>query len=1320
MEDLCKRKCGACALADDPDVEMISCRKCDVPFHPKCTNVPPGVSISKWKCYTCSTGLLLPSDTVSVATDATKKKSSKIKPDDIFEKPNTRSKATAILGGTKKNEPTSEKGADGRTTPKRSPGVPKPNTFDKMSIKSNISSARARAQLALQRLEAEQRLEKQKLKEERRQLEEEKAMRKKEQALRKKELDLLERSLNEKYNLEEQIAEEGGSFKGSAMSLAGDWRKTKDWLDKQPDTKAKRYFEKTVAEENAAYEDSEDETIADEEKTEDGSWVPSEIESDVASSVGEPDIQPHQEERRRNPRSFHPENPQHAVRHTTHGVGPSSNQLAARQIWPKKLPIFSGDPEEWPMFNSSFETGNTACGFTEVENLIRLRESLQGQAREAVVTKLMFPHCVPQIMETLRRLYGRPELLVRYLLGKVRQLEAPKPERLDTIMNFGMAVQQLCDHLEAANLRGHLSNPTLLEELIEKLPASIKLDWVRYKRKFVEPSLKEFGRFMERLVEDASEVTSIVKPKQCNKAEKGRPKEKGHCNTHTDESKSSESSKTRTPCPICGKDDHRVRNCEKFEQMSLDTRMQAVKQHKLCETCLYGHGTWRCRSRIHCNIGSCGKRHHPLLHEATVVATRVVPSDCHTHGYGRRSILFRVVPVTLFNGNRRLNTYAFFDEGSSLTLIESGITNSLGVEGTPEPLQLKWTTSVVRNENSSKRVNIQIAGRDLRNRYTLKAAHTVDELKLPGQSLSVDELTARYEHLRNVPVQSYSEAVPRVLVGLDNIDLFAPLECQKGQSGDPIAVRSLLGWAIYGPSETNTSMEKFLNVHSCECKTDTKLNEMIRQQFVLDEAIAPGFALPESAENKRARELLEKTTVWQDGRYETSLLWKTDDVNLPNSLPMATRRLKCLEAKLSKDPELRENVHQQIQEYVRKEYTHKASTQELNEADSRRVWYLPLNVVLHPRKPGKKRLVWDAAAQVEGVSLNSQLLKGPDQLVSLPSVICKFRERQIGFGGDIREMFHQIRIRSVDKHSQRFLFRFDTTLPPDVYLMDVATFGATCSPCSAQYVLRKNADRFAEEYPDAVAAVKSKMYMDDYYDSTDTAEEAGERALQVKNIHLSAGFDMRNWVSNSSDVLLRLGEPVAQTPREFGCEEEIKWKQVLGITWDPIRDVLSFSTNLRAELIPYVIGKQRPTKRMALRIIMSLFDPLGLLAPFTIHGRMLVQDLWRSGLQWDEEMRNEDFEKWVRWTNLFPNISELQIPRCYFNGARPTTYKKVQLHVFTDASDRGYGCAAYFRCEDGEEVRCALVMSKAKVTPLKHLSIPRMELEGAVLGARLL
>ncbi|XP_053699267.1 uncharacterized protein LOC128746242 [Sabethes cyaneus] len=435
---------------------------------------------------------------------------------------------------------------------------------------------------------------------------------------------------------------------------------------------------------------------------------------------------------------------------------------------------------------------------------------------------------------------------------------------------------------------------------------------------------------------------------------------------------------------------------------------------------------------------------------------------------------------------------------------------------------------------------------------------------------------------------------------------------------------------------------------------------------------------------------------------------------------MAMKRMKGLESKLAKDPELCNNVHQQIREYVENNYAHKATEAELISADPSRVWYLPLNVVTHPRKPDKKRLVWDAAAQVNGVSLNSQLLKGPDLLVLLPGVICKFRERRIAFGGDIEKMFHQIRIKPEDTHSQRFLFRFNVNHPPDVYVMDVATFGATCSPCSAQYVLHRNADEHAAEFPEAAAAIKEKTYMDDYFDSADTSDQAAERARQVKLIHSRAGFNMRNWVSNSVEVLRSLGESPEQGLLSIDCSKEEKQHRVLGIAWDSKKDVFIFSTSWHTDLAPYIFDNARPSKRIALRIIMSLFDPIGLLAPFLIHGRMLIQDLWRAGLDWDDEVGDKELEKWRRWIKLLTGIGRLKVPRCYFGNIHSGEYQSLQLHVFTDASELGYGCAAYFRIVINGEVQCALVMAKSKVAPLKYQSIPRMELQAALLGARMM
>lgn len=80
---------------------------------------------------------------------------------------------------------------------------------------------------------------------------------------------------------------------------------------------------------------------------------------------------------------------------------------------------------------------------------------------------------------------------------------------------------------------------------------------------------------------------------------------------------------------------------------------------------------------------------------------------------------------------------------------------------------------------------------------------------------------------------------------------------------------------------------------------------------------------------------------------------------------------------------------------------------------------------------------------------------------------------------DIREMFHQLRIRPEGRHAQRFVMREDWRTEPDVYLMDVATFGSTCSPCSAQYITHRNAKDCVQDYPRAVEGITKCHYVDD-------------------------------------------------------------------------------------------------------------------------------------------------------------------------------------------------------------------------------------------------
>ncbi|XP_058816669.1 uncharacterized protein LOC131679942 [Topomyia yanbarensis] len=805
-----------------------------------------------------------------------------------------------------------------------------------------------------------------------------------------------------------------------------------------------------------------------------------------------------------------------------------------------------------------------ACGYTNTDNLKRLQDSLQGFAKEAVQSRLLLPESVPEVVEDLRKLFGNSEKLLKTLVAKVRNAQAPRLDKLETFLYFGITVKQLCDHLEAAGLRDHLSNPMLVQELVSKLPPSYKLDWVRFKRGRCGTPLRIFTDFTNEIVSEVSEVAEFTGTEQHTLREpmrSSKPKRNEYLHAHTTHGGQSggmllpAQQKSKKSCVVCKRTDHKLRFCDDFVKLGLRDRAKVVEKHKLCPVCLNDHGNARCTFNVKCNVNNCRGGHHPLLHRAEEVI-QVARVELNTHEC-QASILFRMIPITLYYGENSVDSIAFLDEGASTTLVESTITDRLNAEGIPEPLVVVWTANMKRHEDQSRRVNLSISSRGSDIRHQLAEARTVTDLVLPQQSINFKEMAKRFKHLRGLPVIDYNKDTPRVLIGLDNLHLFAPLESRVGGPSEPIAVRSTLGWTVYEVTRQEISPRVFVSHHSIQPVSNEELHEMLGTQYRLEESYTPVVPLLESNEDQRAREVLEKTTIRVGDRFETGLIWKEDYTTFPDSYPMAMKRLQALERRLAKNPELQRNVFQQIVEYQQKGYCHKASKIELGNADANRVWYLPLNVVLNPKKPGKIRLVWDAAATVDGVSLNSRLLKGPDLLTSLLSVICKFRERAIAFGGDVREMYHQLRIREADKSAQRFLFRFDPEKSPDVYVMDVATFGSTSSPCSAQFIKNRNAEEYATQFPDAARAIIDRHYVDDYYDSLDTEDEAVRRAKEVRYIHSKAGFDIRNWASNSTDVLSKLGESNVDKLVHFSQEKTTDQERVLGLIWDTVQDVIT-------------------------------------------------------------------------------------------------------------------------------------------------------------------
>ncbi|XP_055612678.1 uncharacterized protein LOC129759287 [Uranotaenia lowii] len=1024
---------------------------------------------------------------------------------------------------------------------------------------------------------------------------------------------------------------------------------------------------------------------------------------------------------------------------------PTHLQIAARQVYPKTLPKFSGRPEEWPMFISAYEQANESCGFTDAENLVRLQEALLGKALETVRNRLLLPENVPKIIEKLRKRFGNPEILSTMLAYRIQRLSGPSSEDLESLIEFGSAVEEFTEHMKAAKLFDHLKNPIFMKSLVQKLPPCYVMEWVEFKRRWSVVDLETFGNFMEELVDKALEGTfeqfgadDVIKGKKREKfGTKGLvnltvAEPHDHCcctctqrESTTDMQKNQQavgairSVTLDRSCSVCKKPGHFGRNCNEFLKLNLEERWSTTNRLQLCPLCLFNHGGRECFSKRRCNVNQCQKRHHPMLHWEPTEGTYAI-RNCNNHHRSDHSVLYRIMPVTLYSLEKQVHVLALIDEGSSITLIDNELANQLGAEGEREPLQMSWANGMSSTENESSKLTLKISGKGSDKKYDLLDARTVKNLDLPMQELS--EFENRYMHFEDIKIPTYSVSAPKLLIGINNIHLIAPLESRVGELGEPIAVQCKLGWTLYGPRPGVISNVNFMGHHRCNCdkccKSDREMNDALKQYFQL-EAVGVSPVPLETKEDLRAREILQKTTRRVGERFETGLLWREDKITFPESYKMAVNRMRSFEARMNRNLGVKEAIEEQIADYIARGYAHRITQNELRETKPEKVWYLPLNFVTHPKKPGKIRLIWDAAAKVKGVSLNDKLLKGPDMITSLPAVINGFRERKIAFGGDIRQMFHQIQIRAEDRQAQRFLYRSNSYEEPQIYVMDVVTFGARCSPCISQFVKNLNAREHKDECPEAVEAIVNKHFIDDYFDSTDTEEEAVERAISVKSVHAAGGFEIRNWVSNSVNVLEKLEASIPESSEvkliKIGGDVE----RVLGVSWSPKEDAFQFSTEMHRDLEPYMTEGAWPTKRIALRCVMSMFDPKQFLAPLLIHGRILMQDVWRSGIGWDDKLEEDQFKQWLRWISLFPLIEKVRIPRCYLGNMPSSAYESVQLHIFTDAGEDAYGCVAYLRFVHEGAIHCSFVEAKAKVSPLQHMSVPRKELQAAELGTRL-
>uniref|UniRef100_A0ABD2W2X7 RNase H type-1 domain-containing protein n=1 Tax=Trichogramma kaykai TaxID=54128 RepID=A0ABD2W2X7_9HYME len=244
--------------------------------------------------------------------------------------------------------------------------------------------------------------------------------------------------------------------------------------------------------------------------------------------------------------------------------------------------------------------------------------------------------------------------------------------------------------------------------------------------------------------------------------------------------------------------------------------------------------------------------------------------------------------------------------------------------------------------------------------------------------------------------------------------------------------------------------------------------------------------------------------------------------------------------------------------------------------------------------------------------------------------------------------------------------------------------------------------------------------MDDFLDSCESSEEALAVTNQVILINRQAGFEMYNWSSNCSVIHAELtGKTHSEVSPYVVNASQQNVEKVLGLRWLNESDCLLFNVDLSKVSKDVLSGSSVASKRQCLGLMMSIFDPLGYLIPYTIQARFIFQGICKNGTNWDEPMQKGDFWLWKNWLNKLLDVALVRINRCY--QSQHFQSRKAELHVFCDASSRAYGAVAYwrFRLPNGS-FHVAFIMAKSKVVSLKSkTTIPRLELQAALIAVRL-
>lgn len=1006
------------------------------------------------------------------------------------------------------------------------------------------------------------------------------------------------------------------------------------------------------------------------------------------------------------------------------------------------LPNFSGRYQDWLEFHDTYTSlihENNAI--PNISKFHYLRAALKDSAA-CIIQSLDFSANNYEVAwQLLCERYNNNRLLVNNHIQSIFNLESIHKESAKSIRNIIDTVNRNLRALKTLKLPTEHWDVLIIHIVSSKLDPVTSREWEIHRNLIKDmPTLNDFNNFLKGRADLLETVDESIHTKRRH-SDSTIIRNKTFI-THS--SGTLQGSKGTLSCPIC-KHKHAIYQCFKFKSLPIEKRIEQVKSLKLCLNCLRKHGGTACKSGP-CTI--CSERHNTLLHQQTdtcvTKSSSVVLPSSHSDEIQCKHTYTEKQNISLSSTNKPfihdnivllstavINTFSH--EGNTQTvrvLLDNGSTSNFITESLCKRLNLKTysTRTAVEGLNHQSCQITERCDVTISSRYDHTYTSNISCLIVPHITQSLPTVQVNYLTL-NIPTTIqladptfHSPSEVEMLLGADIFwDILGKKRITLGKT-KPTLNETRLGWLVSGAINSQYIKQNTNTVH-CHHIQDTELQRQLIQFFEL-ETITPTISNMSKEQTICEESFTNNTTRQADGRFIVTIPLQKSPQCLGDSYEQAVSRFLSLERKFKREPTFKRLYCEFMHEYINlghmsenKQFTHAhvasnththTNTSGVNNKPCSTIQnFLPHHGVLRDNSlTTQLRVVFDASAlTTSGLSFNNIQLVGPSVQSDLISILIRFRQHKYVVTADIEKMYRQVLVNESQRQLQQIVWRFEPTHELKRYTLNTVTYGTASAP----YLATRCIVELGKQCDDPLIreVIINDMYVDDYLSGNDNITNLIEICRGVIRELKNGQFNLRKWYSNDSYILEQLhGKHTDNMLLNLNKNKQAK---TLGLLWACNTDHFVYS------LESIKIDKNIFCKRTILSVIAQIFDPLGLINPCILTAKLILQQLWALNSSWDETIPPGMVNQWSKFINSLSQLNNIKIPR-HVVCDQPT---QLEIHAFSDSSTHAYSACVYLRSISAHNMMVHLVMAKSRVAPLKPVTIPRLELCGALLATRL-